>query len=42
MSRAVFDTGFFVEHYYSSDGEVLGRTKEAIRRNRERGLFRLW
>ena len=27
MFRVVFDTGFFVEHYYSSNGGVLGRTK---------------
>ncbi len=36
MSRAFFDTRFFVEHYYSGDERVLRRTKEEIRRNKER------
>lgn len=36
MSRTVFDTRFFVEHYYSSDERVLRKTKEEIRRNKER------
>lgn len=36
MSKIVFDTRFFIEHYYSKDEGVLRKTKEAIRRNRER------
>jgi predicted nucleic acid-binding protein len=34
--RAVFDTRFFVEHYYSGDRRVLRRTREEIRRSRKR------
>ena len=34
MSRVVFDTQFFIEHYYSDDQKVLRRTKDEIRRNR--------
>jgi predicted nucleic acid-binding protein len=36
MSRVVFDTQFFIEHYYSDDQQVLRRTKDEIRRNRGR------
>lgn len=36
MSKIVFDTRFFIEHYYSKDEGLLRKTKEAIRRNRER------
>jgi predicted nucleic acid-binding protein len=36
MSRAIFDTRFFVEHYYSSDDGVLQKTKHEIRQTRER------
>jgi predicted nucleic acid-binding protein len=36
MSRVVFDTRFFIEHYYSGDQKVLRRTKDEIRRNRGR------
>jgi predicted nucleic acid-binding protein len=36
MSRVVFDTQFFIEHYYSGDQKILRRTKEEIRRNRGR------
>jgi predicted nucleic acid-binding protein len=35
-TKAVFDTRFFIEHYYSGDKTVLGRTKELIRRVRKR------
>ncbi|MGA3190880.1 MAG: PIN domain-containing protein [Candidatus Bathyarchaeia archaeon] len=31
MSRTVYDTRFFIEHYYSKDGKVLQRTKEELR-----------
>jgi predicted nucleic acid-binding protein len=34
MSKVVFDTRFFIEHYYSGDKKVLRRTKDEIRRNR--------
>jgi len=36
MSKTVFDTRFFIEHYYSKDGEVLRKTKEEIRKTKER------
>lgn len=32
MPRTVFDTRFFIEHYYSSDVKVLHRTKEELKR----------
>jgi predicted nucleic acid-binding protein len=36
MSKVVFDTRFFIEHYYSGDKRVLRRTKDEIRRNHGR------
>jgi predicted nucleic acid-binding protein len=36
MSRVVFDTRFFIEHYYSGDQRVLRKTKDEIRRNRSK------
>jgi len=36
MPKTVYDTRFFIEHYYSKDGEVLRRTKEEIRKTKER------
>ena len=30
--RRVYDTRFFVEHYYSADEETLRRTREELRR----------
>jgi len=36
MPKTVFDTRFFIEHYYSHDGDVLRRTKEEIRKTKER------
>lgn len=36
VERAVFDTRFFVEHYYSGDRRVLERTRAEIRRSRKR------
>jgi len=36
MSRVVFDTRFFIEHYYSGDERVLRRTRDEIRCNRGR------
>ena len=34
MSKMVYDTRFFIEHYYSGDKKVLQRTKEEIRKPR--------
>ena len=31
MSRTVYDTRFFIEHYYSKDERTLQRTKEEMR-----------
>jgi predicted nucleic acid-binding protein len=36
MSRTVYDTRFFIEHYYSRDAAVLRKTKEEMRKTRER------
>jgi predicted nucleic acid-binding protein len=36
MSKAVYDTRFFFEHYYSKDETILQRTKEAIRTVKQR------
>jgi predicted nucleic acid-binding protein len=36
MSRTVYDTRFFIEHYYSNDEEILQKTKGEIRKTRER------
>ena len=36
MPRTVYDTRFFIEHYYSRDADVLRRTKEEIRKTKER------
>lgn len=32
MLRTVYDTRFFVEHFYSQDAVILKKTKEAIRK----------
>lgn len=32
MPKTLFDTRFFIEHYYSSNEKVLRRTKEELRR----------
>jgi predicted nucleic acid-binding protein len=32
MPKTLFDTRFFIEHYYSSDEKVLRRTKDELRR----------
>jgi predicted nucleic acid-binding protein len=34
MSKVVYDTRFFIEHYYSSDKKILQKTKEEIRKAR--------
>jgi predicted nucleic acid-binding protein len=31
MSRTVYDTRFFIEHYYSKDEKILQRTREELR-----------
>jgi predicted nucleic acid-binding protein len=36
MVKTVYDTRFFIEHYYSKDSQVLQKTKEEIRRNKEK------
>jgi len=36
MSKAVFDTRFFIEHYYSEDDKILQKTREIIRTTRQR------
>ncbi len=36
MSKTVYGTRFFVEHYYSEDKEVLRRIKEEIRESKEK------
>jgi predicted nucleic acid-binding protein len=36
MSKAVFDTRFFIEHYYSEDNKILQKTREIIRTTRQR------
>jgi len=36
MSKAVFDTRFFVEHYYSGDDKILQKTRELMRTTRRR------
>jgi len=36
MSRSVYDTRFFIEHFYSTNSTILSWTKEEIRRNKQR------
>jgi len=36
MAKTVYDTRFFIEHYYSEDEDVLRETKEEIRNTKER------
>jgi predicted nucleic acid-binding protein len=36
MSKTVYDTRFFIEHYYSKDEEVLRKTKEEIRKTKQK------
>jgi len=36
MSKTVFDTRFFLEHYYSREASMLRKTKEAIKKAKER------
>jgi predicted nucleic acid-binding protein len=36
MPKTVYDTRFFLEHYYSQEASRLKKTKEAIRKAKER------
>jgi len=36
MSKTLYDTRFFIEHYYSRDGEVLRKTSEETRKTKNR------
>jgi len=36
MPKTVYDTRFFIEHYYSNNEEVLRKTKEEVRKTKER------
>lgn len=36
MPKAVYDTRFFVEHYYSRDEDILNKTKNEIRKTKDR------
>lgn len=36
MSKTVYDTRFFIEHYYSKDEEVLRKTKQEIRKTKQK------
>ena len=36
MPKTVYDTRFFLEHYYSKEASTLQKTREAIRKTKER------
>jgi predicted nucleic acid-binding protein len=36
MSKTVYDTRFFVEHYYSKDKKILQKTKQEIRKTKQK------
>jgi predicted nucleic acid-binding protein len=36
MPKTIYDTRFFLEHYYSQEAAVLKKTKDAIRKAKER------
>jgi len=36
MPKTVYDTRFFIEHYYSKDKQVLRRTIEEIRKTKQK------
>lgn len=38
MPRTVYDTRFFIEHYYSQDEEALRRTKAEMRTKNEKHI----
>ena len=35
MSKTVYDTRYFIEHYYSKDKDMLRKTTEEMRKTRE-------
>ena len=41
MPKTVYDTRFFLEHYYSQEASMLRKTKEAIRKVKERFISAL-
>jgi predicted nucleic acid-binding protein len=38
MSKKVYDTRFFIEHYYSQDQATLQKTKEELRQTKQRHI----
>lgn len=36
MSETVYDTRFFMEHYYSANEEIIRKTREEIRKTKKR------
>jgi predicted nucleic acid-binding protein len=36
MPKTLYDTRFFIEHYYSKEASILKKTREAIQKARER------
>jgi len=36
MSKTVYDTRFFIEHYYSKNKETLQKTTQTIRNNKQK------
>jgi len=36
MSKTVYDTRFFIEHYYSQDETILQKTREELRQTKQR------
>ena len=36
MPKTVYDTRFFLEHYYSREASILRKTREAIKKTKER------
>lgn len=39
MSEAVYDTCFFVEHFYNSRVDMKGKIREEIKRTKRRYIF---
>jgi predicted nucleic acid-binding protein len=36
MPKTVYDTRFFIEHYYSSEADILSKTRKAIQKAKDR------
>jgi len=36
MPKSVYDTRFFIEHFYSANLDILSKTKEEIKRTKQR------